>query len=98
MAEAKAIWGTGRRKTAIARVRLLAGNGTVTVSGRPIDEYVLTPDQRLAAKAPLVACEVATKFDVRANVIGGGPMGQAEAVRHGTARALVASDETFLPK
>jgi len=98
MAQAKVIWGTGRRKTAVARVRLLEGTGVVTVNDRPCDEYFVTPDQRIAAKAPLVACEAQTTFDVLVRAHGGGPQGQAEAVRHGTARALLKSDETLLPK
>jgi len=99
MAEATpVVWGTGRRKTAVARVRLVAGTGVVTINERPCDEYFVTYDQRIAARAPLVACEVQAKFDVHARVDGGGPQGQAEAVRHGTARALVKTDEAYLPK
>lgn len=99
MADAtKAIWGTGRRKTAVARVRLVPGNGAMTVNGRPSDEYFLTLDQRTAVKAPLVAVEAGAKFDVLATVEGGGPQGQSEALRHGLSRALVKSDETLLPK
>jgi small subunit ribosomal protein S9 len=99
MADAKTvIWGTGRRKTAVARVRLVTGTGIVTINERPCDEYFVTPDQRIAAKSPLVTCEATAKFDVIARVHGGGPQGQAEAVRHGTARALLKQDETLLPK
>ena len=93
-----AIWGTGRRKTAVARVRLVPGNGSITVNDRPCDEYFLTLDQRTAVKAPLVVVEAGAKFDVLATVVGGGPQGQSEALRHGLARALVKSDETVLPK
>src|SRR5687768_6966607 len=95
---AKAIWGTGRRKTAVARVRLLSGEGRITVNGRPWEEHFLTLDAREAVKSPLVVCEAASKFDVHANVSGGGPEGQAGAVRHGLARALAKADEANEPK
>jgi small subunit ribosomal protein S9 len=94
MAEAaKAIWGTGRRKTAVARVRLLPGGGRILVNGRPWDEYFVTLDAREAARSPLVVCEAAEKFDVHATVTGGGPEGQAGALRHGLSRALVKAGE-----
>jgi small subunit ribosomal protein S9 len=89
---AKAIWGTGRRKTAIARVRLFPGTGRVLVNGRPWDEYFVTRDAREAARQPLVVCEAAEKFDVQATVTGGGPEGQSGALRHGLARALAKAD------
>ena len=93
MAEAtKAIWGTGRRKTAIARVRLFPGTGRLVVNGRAWDEYFVTRDAREAARQPLVVCEVVEKFDVAATVTGGGPEGQSGALRHGLARALVKAD------
>ncbi|MFO0933617.1 MAG: 30S ribosomal protein S9 [Planctomycetota bacterium] len=99
MADAKnVIWGTGRRKTAVARVRLVPGNGTITINDKPADEFFVTTDQRGSLRSPLVACDVVGKFDVHARVNGGGPQGQADAVRHGLARALVKSDETLLPK
>jgi small subunit ribosomal protein S9 len=99
MADAKTwIWGTGRRKTAIARVRIAAGRGAIRVNDRPMDEYFLTKDQRVAVQQPLVACEVPEKYDVFVLVQGGGPQGQADAVRHGLSRALLKAEETFAPK
>ena len=89
--------GTGRRKTAVARVRLAGGNGKFVVNGRPIENYFVTETLRMHAAQPLVATETAAKFDVRVNVTGGGPNGQAGAVRHGIARALVAADATYRP-
>jgi small subunit ribosomal protein S9 len=79
---------TGRRKTAVARVRLLAGQGRMRVNGRPADEFFVTLDCRIAALQPLKAAQAETKYDVEASVRGGGPQGQADAVRHGLARAL----------
>jgi small subunit ribosomal protein S9 len=99
MADAStAVRGTGRRKTAVARVRILPGTGTIRVNGKPSDEYFVTRDQRGTVLAALVACDVVGKYDVIADVRGGGPQGQADAVRHGLARALLKADETLLPK
>ena len=99
MAAANAtIWGTGRRKTAVARVRLSPGTGKITVNDKPFDEFFVTRDQRVAVQQPFVACEVVGKFDVNAVVHGGGAQGQAEAVRHGVARALKKNDESLLQK
>jgi small subunit ribosomal protein S9 len=99
MADAKTYtWGTGRRKTAIARVRLAPGKGAITVNGKDFETYFVTSDARLAVKQALVACEAVDRFDVFVNVVGGGPQGQADAVRHGVARALVKTDEANLPK
>ena len=92
------VWGTGRRKTAIARVRLIAGTGAIRGNDKAWDAYFPTKDMQVAVKDPLVACEVLTKYDVFADVHGGGPQGQADAVRHGISRALVKADETLLPK
>ena len=99
MAEANGtIWGTGRRKTAVARVRLVPGTGRIVVNDKPFEEFFVTRDQRVAVQQPLVACELTAKYDVHAKVHGGGAQGQAEAVRHGVARALKKSDEALLPK
>jgi small subunit ribosomal protein S9 len=92
------IWGTGRRKTAVARVRLVPGKGVIHVNEKPFEEYFLTRDQRTTVQQPLVTCEVAGKYDVHCNVHGGGPQGQADAVRHGVARALQKADETLMQK
>ncbi len=86
---------TGRRKKSIARVRLLPGTGVITVNGRHIDEYLQRDTLILIAKQPLVLTNTADKFDVFVNVIGGGIAGQAGAICHGIARALVKEDETY---
>ena len=97
-AAANIIWGTGRRKTAVARVRLVPGKGTIEVNDQPYDKYFKTKDQRVSVEQPLVALELREKFDVFARVHGGGPQGQADAVRHGLSRALSKNDETVAPK
>jgi len=84
--------GTGRRKTAIARVRLASGNGKITVNGRQFENYFTLETQRVTATLPLAVTGTAEKFDARINVSGGGPNGQAGAVRHGIARALLQFD------
>jgi len=84
--------GTGRRKTAIARVRLAAGNGKITVNGRPFENYFTLETQRTTAAQPLLVTGTAEKLNARINVTGGGPNGQAGAVRHGIARALLRFD------
>ena len=89
--------GTGRRKTATARVRLAPGAGKITVNGRPIETYFVLDTQRSWATQPLVVTDTATKFDTRVNVSGGGPNGQAGAVRLGIARALLKVDLNFPP-
>ena len=89
--------GTGRRKTAVARVRLASGNGKITVNGRAFDNYFVLETQRSQATLPLTVTGMAEKFDVRVNVAGGGPNGQADAVRHGIARALISADAALRP-
>lgn len=89
--------GTGRRKTAIARVRLASGSGKVTVNGRPLENYFVVDTQRTHLLQPLVVTDSVNKFDVRVNVKGGGPNGQAGAVRHGIARALIEADANMRP-
>ncbi len=84
--------GTGRRKTAIARVRLATGNGKITVNGRPFEAYFPAETLRGTAAQPLTVTGTEGKLDVCVNVTGGGPSGQAGAVRHGIARALVQFD------
>jgi small subunit ribosomal protein S9 len=84
--------GTGRRKTAVARVRLAAGSGKIVVNGRPFESYFSTETLRGVVTQPLGITETAGKFDVHVNVTGGGPAGQAGAVRHGIARALIQAD------
>ncbi len=93
MAEALAT-ATGKRKTAIARVRLLAGTGNVVVNGRPVDEYFPRDTLRGIVAQPMVATNVVGRYDVHANLDGGGIAGQATALRHGIARALEKLDPT----
>ena len=85
--------GTGRRKTAVARVYLRPGSGSVTINGRNVDEYFHRQENIIVAKQPLVITEKETDFDVLVKVSGGGESGQAGAIRHGVARALVKYDE-----
>lgn len=89
--------GTGRRKTSIARVRLIPGNGNITINKRTIDEYFNFETLRVIAKEPLVMSETLDKYDVFVNVEGGGFTGQAGAIRHGIARALIESDGELRP-
>ncbi len=97
MAETTEFLGTGRRKTAVARVRLSAGTGKITVNGRTMETYFVVDSQRLLVHQALGAVDATSKFDVRVNVAGGGPTGQASAVRHGIARALLLADGTMRP-
>jgi len=89
--------GTGRRKTAVARVYLREGEGNITINGRKVDEYFGNPLCVFMVKQPLDVTDTLTKFDLVINVHGGGPTGQAGACRHGIARALVQQDENNLP-
>ncbi len=89
---------TGRRKTSIARVRLMAGNGKITVNGRPFENYFPVETLRATATQPLVLTGTAEKLDASINVSGGGPNGQAGAVRHGIARALLKFDANLRPQ
>jgi len=97
MTETTQFLGTGRRKTAIARVRLLTGSGKILVNGRAFDQYFPLDTLRMQATQPLVIAGVAEKYDVRVNVTGGGPSGQAGAVRLGIARALLRADANLRP-
>lgn len=91
-------WGTGRRKKAIARVRLIpGGEGTIVINSRPIDEYFGLETLKYIVKQPLTLKGSATKFDVAVNVCGGGISGQAGAIRHGIARALCEADLSLRP-
>ncbi len=89
MAELVQYYGTGRRKSAIARVFLRPGSGEFKVNGKAFEQYFVTPSQRISAKQPLALTETAASFNVLANVCGGGVAGQADAVRLGIARALI---------
>ena len=99
MAETKTpeFLGTGRRKTAIARVRLATGSGKITVNGRAFETYFPVDTLRGVASQPLTVTGTTEKLDVKVNVTGGGPNGQAGAVRHGIARALLKFDPNLRP-
>ncbi len=88
---------TGRRKRAVARVRLRPGTGVITVNGRTIEEYFPTPTHRMVLTEPLKITETADVYDVDATLDGGGPSGQAGALRHGIARALIEVDPDLRP-
>ncbi len=91
-------WGTGRRKKAIARVRLIpGGNGTIVINDRAFENYFPQGTMQYIVKQPLVAVEVESKYDVIVNVIGGGYTGQAGAIRLGIARALLEAEENCRP-
>ena len=89
--------GTGRRKSAVARVRLITGSGKIVINGRPFENYFPLESLRVVASQPLAATGTAEKFDALISVAGGGPSGQAGAVRHGLARALLTIDATLRP-
>jgi small subunit ribosomal protein S9 len=97
MADIKEFLGTGRRKTAVARVRLAVGSGKIVVNGRPFENYFPTDTLRTLALMPLAVTESAAKYDIRVNLDGGGPTGQAGAMRHGIARALLTVDAALRP-
>ena len=92
-------WGTGRRKKAIARVRLIPENakGNIVVNGMDIDKYFPLETMKIIVRQPLDLVKANKKFDVAVNVYGGGLSGQAGAIRHGIARALVIADEKYKP-
>jgi len=89
--------GTGRRKTASARVFLKDGTGAITVNKRPLDEFFGRQVARMIVRQPLQLVDVEGKFDVNVTVKGGGSFGQAGAIRHGITRALIEFDETLRP-
>ena len=91
-------WGTGRRKTSVARVRIIpGGEGDIIVNKKPIEEYFDRSDHVQAAKRPIEHVEKSGEYAVRINVKGGGNTGQAGAISHGIARALVKADESLKP-
>ncbi|MGI6160960.1 MAG: 30S ribosomal protein S9 [Christensenellales bacterium] len=90
--------GTGRRKKAVARVRLLPGNGKITINKRDIDDYFGLETLKMIVRSPLVLTDAVAKYDVAVNVYGGGFTGQAGAIRHGITRALVKADEALKPE
>ncbi|MGM9643468.1 MAG: 30S ribosomal protein S9 [Eubacteriales bacterium] len=90
-------YGTGRRKKSVARVRVYPGNGNITINGKDVDEYFGLETLKLIINQPFTATGTMGNFDIVANVNGGGISGQAGAIRHGLARALVTADETYRP-
>ena len=90
-------YGTGRRKSAVARVFIKPGKGDIVVNDKPVDEFFSRETGRMIVRQPLTLTETLTKFDIMVNVIGGGEAGQAGAVRHGITRALIDYDATLKP-
>ena len=97
MANTTKFYGTGRRKSSIARVYLVPGNGNITINKRNIDEYFGLETLKVIVRQPLAATETADKYDVKVNVKGGGYTGQAGAIRHGIARAILKVDAEYRP-
>ncbi len=95
MATSNVYYGTGRRKTSTARVYLAPGTGRITVNKRPLDEYFGRETSRMVVRQPLETIDMVDKVDIDVKVKGGGPNGQAGAIRHGITRALIAYDEQF---
>ena len=96
MYESKAyFYGTGRRKSSIARVRLYPGSGKITINGRDIDEYFGLETLKLVINQPFGVTNTVGKYDIVANVKGGGISGQAGAIRHGVSRALLLADDSY---
>jgi small subunit ribosomal protein S9 len=91
-------YGTGRRKTAVARVYLRPGSGQITVNRRTFDEYFANQVLKMVIRQPLLLTETADRFDILINVVGGGPNGQAGAIRHGIARALLEYNAELRPR
>ncbi|MBO4432287.1 MAG: 30S ribosomal protein S9 [Clostridia bacterium] len=90
-------YGTGRRKSSVARVRVYQGSGKVTINERDIDDYFGLETLKLIVRQPLSVTETTDKFDIVCRVAGGGVTGQAGAIRHGIARALLQADEAYRP-
>ena len=90
-------YGTGRRKTSVARVFIKRGTGKIVVNGKPVDEYFARETGRMVVRQPLHLTSHVESFDIKVNVAGGGESGQAGAVRHGITRALMDYDETLKP-
>ncbi len=90
-------YGTGRRKKSVARVRLVPGTGVITINKRDVDDYFGLETLKLIVNQPFGVTGTEGKFDIIANVVGGGISGQAGAIRHGVARALLQAEETYRP-
>ena len=93
--KANPIWGTGRRKSAIARVRLMPGDGKILINKREVNGYFSEEKDRQSVLSPLIATDALTSYNIGVNVKGGGPTGQADAVKLGIARALRKADPSF---
>jgi small subunit ribosomal protein S9 len=91
-------YGTGRRKSSVARVRVYSGSGSVTINSRNIDDYFGLETLKLVVNQPLVLTRNAGRFDIAVRVVGGGVSGQAGAIRHGISRALLQYDENLRPE
>ena len=98
MSEQEIIWGTGRRKTSVARVRLLSGNGKITINGKKMDEYFPVRDHQNSVMSPLNLTGSTDKYDIFVNVSGGGLTGQSGAILLGVARALCKADSALEEK
>jgi len=97
MATTQQNYGTGRRKTAAARVFLKPGSGNITINGKTVEDYFGRETSRMLVRQPLELVDALNRFDLKITVTGGGPSGQAGAVRHGITRALIDYDETMRP-
>lgn len=93
----KYYYGTGRRKTSVARVFLEPGKGDIIVNGKPLDEFITRDTGRMIARQPLSLTDNLEKFNIKVNVSGGGEAGQSGAIRHGITRALIDFDEQLKP-
>ena len=98
MTENTELFATGRRKTAVAQIRMKAGEGRITVNGKLLEDYFPLESHRRTVRRPLVVAEAGERFDVRVKVRGGGQTGQAEAARHGIARILLKVDAELRPQ
>jgi len=90
-------YGTGRRKTASARVFIKPGKGAITINGKTIEDYFGRETSRMLVRQPLELVDAVGRFDIKVTVAGGGPSGQAGAIRHGITRALISYDESLRP-
>ncbi len=97
MAKSERYYGTGRRKSSVARVYITPGKGKITINKRDIDDYFGLETLKMVVRQPLVATENVGKFDITVTVKGGGTTGQAGAIRHGLSRALLRADEDYRP-
>ncbi len=91
-------YGTGRRKTAVARTRIYSGTGAIEINGRPLENYFPRKTLQMIVRQPLVLTKLVDSYDIKVNVQGGGTTGQAQAVRHGITRALLTIDASLRPQ